>query len=206
MISGTTITTVIGGAGCDSTIPFAGDGMPAINGTLSNPKGIFIDQSGNIYVSDTLNQRVRMVNVSTGIINTIAGNGIADFTGDGGPATNASLYNPIGVAVDASGNVFIADSSNNRIRKVDGTTGVISTFAGSGTTSGYSGDGGAATAASLYNPNGVVVDLGNGIVYISDTGNDRIRSVGTDNTITTIAGDGYNHLGDDNVKATKASF
>ena len=113
--------------------------------------GVAVDSNGNIYIADTYNNRIRKVNSTTGIITTIAGNGTGGYSGDGGIATNATLYHPFGVAVDSNGNIYIADHNNNRIRKVNSTTGIITTIAGNGT-AGYSGDGGIATNAQLYYP------------------------------------------------------
>jgi hypothetical protein len=133
---------------------------------------VALDSAGNVYVADANNERVRKVDTS-GIITTVAGMGGAGYSGDGGPATSAGV-NPYDIAVDSAGNVYIADTANNRIRKVD-TSGIIRTIAGSGF-QGYSGDGGAATAAYLYAPYGVTVD-GLGIVYLSDSFNNRVRKV-----------------------------
>jgi hypothetical protein len=182
------IITTIAGNGTGS---YNGDGTQATNADISSPKGIACDISGNIYIADYSNQRIRVVSTS-GIINTIAGNGTAGYSGDGGQATNAEIHNPEGVAVDAAGNVYIADIANNRIRIVN-TAGIINTFAGNGT-AGYSGDGAAATAAKLNGPQGVAVDaLGN--LYIADQYNNVIRKVNTSGIISTVAGNvtqGYN--------------
>ena len=112
---------------------------------------------GNVYIADSWNHRIRKVTVSTGIITTIAGTGSGSYSGDNGAATSAALYYPWGVALDASNNIYIADSNNNRIRKVTVSTGIITTIAGTGTNS-YSGDGGAATSATLSSATGVAVD------------------------------------------------
>jgi hypothetical protein len=112
---------------------------------------------GNIFISDSFNHRIRRVTVSTGIITTIAGTGTASYSGDNGPATSATLYYPGGVAFDSLGNVYIADSSNNRIRKVTASTGFITTFAGTGSTT-FTGDNGPATSAGLYYPQDVTLD------------------------------------------------
>jgi len=162
------ITTIAGGASSYSTI---GDGGPAASASLSDPVGIALDASGNIFIADFGNQRIRLVSTS-GIITTVAGNGVAGFSGDGGLATSAQLFYPWGVAVDKSGNLLIADSSNQRIRKVS-TSGVISTVAGNGT-QGFSGDGGLATNAQLSGPVGIAVDA-SGNLFIAEEFNYRIR-------------------------------
>ena len=118
---------------------------------------ISLHHLGNIYIADQSNHRIRKVTVSTGIISTIAGTGIAGYSGDNGAATSATLYYPFGVALDTAGNVYIADTHNHRIRKVTISTGIITTFAGTGTAS-YSGDNGPATSAALNTPYGVAVD------------------------------------------------
>ncbi len=133
------IRKVNGSTGIISTIAgngtqgYSGDGAAATSAELHYPSGVFVDGSGNVFIVDELNSRIRKVNGSTGIISTIAGNGTLGYAGDGAAATNAELYNPLGVFVDASGNVFIADVTNNRIRKVNGSTGIITTIAGNGT-------------------------------------------------------------------------
>ena len=118
---------------------------------------ISLHHLGNIYIADQWNHRIRKVTVSTGIISTIAGTGASSYSGDNGAATSATLYTPRGVGLDTAGNVYIADTSNHRIRKVTISTGIITTFAGTGTAS-YSGDNGPATSATLYYPIGVAVD------------------------------------------------
>jgi type IX secretion system substrate protein/NHL repeat-containing protein len=165
---------------------FSGDGGQATAAELSLPTAVVIDSHGNLYIADDYNQRIRMVN-TVGIINTFAGNGTNSFGGDGGQATAAELFYPIGLALDATGNLYIADSQNSRIRKVT-TTNIISTIAGNGT-QGYSGDGGYATAAELKYPNGVALDVA-GNIYIADDVNNRIRRVTTAGIINTIAGNG----------------
>ena len=119
-----------------------------------------------MYISDYMNHRVRKVTVSTGIITTIAGTGLTSYSGDNGPATSAALYFPSGIAVDSSGNLYIADTNNNRIRKVTISTGIISTFVGTGATS-YNGDGITASSASLYFPGDVEVDSSGNKAYVS---------------------------------------
>ena len=191
------INTVAG----NGTEGYFGDGGPATNANLDGPWGIAVDVSGNVYFSDTFNQRVREVGTN-GIINTVAGNGMAGYSGDGVLATNASLFGPYSVAVDAYGNLFVTDCGNQRIREV-GTNGIINTVAGDGT-DGYSGDGGAATNASLHYPYGVAVDV-YGNLFIADTYNSLIREVGTNGIINTVAGGGENYPGDGGA-ATNASL
>ena len=137
-----TITTIAG----SGPRGFSGDGGPATAARLNSPADVAVDGSGNLYIADTGNDRIRKVDTS-GTITTIAGSGASGFSGDGGPATAARLNSPADVAVDGSGNLYIADTGNDRIRKVD-TSGTITTIAGSGA-SGFSGDGGPATAARL---------------------------------------------------------
>jgi sugar lactone lactonase YvrE len=195
------ITTVAG----DGTAGFSGDGGPATSASVASPFGLAIDAAGNLFIADTDNRRIRRVDGTTGIITTVAGDGTAGFSGDGLPATSASLAHPLGLAIDAAGNLFIADTDNHRIRRVDGTTGVIATVAGNGMT-GFSGDGGPATSASLYFPGGVAVDaVGN--LLILDRFNYRIRRVdGTTGVIATVAGSGMAGFAGDGGPATNASM
>jgi sugar lactone lactonase YvrE len=172
----------------------AGNGLIGLDGLavttdLVTPDGIAVDTSGNFYIAEYMEDRIDKVTASTGIITVVAGNNGRGSSGDGGAATAAQLYYPTGVAVDAAGNIYIADSANNRIRKVTVSNGIISTVAGTGT-AGFSGDGGSATSAALHKPLGVAVD-GNGNIYIADDGNERIRkvTVSTGN-ISTVAGNG----------------
>lgn len=170
---------------------YSGDGGPATAAALSIAEGIAVDASGNVYFADVSNQRVRRVDAATGTIQTVAGTWPRNYenNGDGGPATSASLFNPSGVAVDAQGNLFIADTSGNRVRKVSATTGLIETVAGGcPSPDGGLGDGGAATAACLNSPWGVGLDA-NGDIYIADTGNGRVRLVQS-GVIATVAGNG----------------
>jgi sugar lactone lactonase YvrE len=173
-----------------------GDGGLASNATLGNPQGLAIDAAGNIYVADSLDQVVRKVSAATNIISTVAGNPAAVALGDGRPATSARLNAPTGVAVDAAGNLYIADCGNNRVRYVDAVSGTITTIAGNGSTSGNLGDGGAATAASLYGPTDVAVDTA-GNLYIADSYHGRIRKVDVTGTISTAAGGGTPGAGAD---------
>jgi sugar lactone lactonase YvrE len=173
-----TITTVAG-TGAQG---YNGDGIPATSAELSLPSAVAVDAAGNIYIADTWNNRIRKIDTS-GMINTIAGTGFAGVLGDDGPATAAQVNEPLGVAVDSSGSVYIVDYGNSKIRKID-TSGKINTIAGTGSI-GNSGDGGPATAAFLNQPTGVAVDRA-GNVYIADNQNSRVRKVDTSGTITTI--------------------
>src|SRR5438046_2133895 len=146
------ITTVAG----NGVLGFAGDGGAATNASLNTPSGVALDASGNLYIADFCNDRIRKVDAATGIITTVAGNGSPAFAGDGGAATSASLNSPSGVALDASGNLYIADFFDNRIRKVDAASGIITTVAGNGTNA-FAGDGGTAKTASVIGPAGVAL-------------------------------------------------
>jgi trimeric autotransporter adhesin len=165
------ITTYAG----TGTVGSSGDGGQATLARLNNPQGVTIDASGNLYIADTNNHRIRLVTKSTGIITTVAGIGSYGYSGDGGPATQAQLNFPQSTAVDSSGKIYIADFNNNRIRLVTKSTGIITTYAGN-STYGYSGDGGLATRARLYHPRSVVIDT-SGNVFVSDGGNNVIRVV-----------------------------
>jgi uncharacterized protein (TIGR03437 family) len=182
---------------------FSGDGGPAIFASIyiaSNHNGMAVDAAGNVYIADDGHHRIRKVDTS-GIITTVAGNGQINFSGDGGAATGAALWRPSGVAVDAAGNLYIADTNNVRIRKVD-THGVISTVAGSGAI-GNGGDGGLATKAALFYPMGVAVD-GAGNIYIGDQNAYVVRKVNTAGIISTVAGNGDFGFSGDGGQATNA--
>ena len=187
----TTIAGTISGQ-CGSS----GDGSAAVNARLFYPNGIKLDPANNLYISDSSNNKIRLVN-SAGIIRTFAGTGTAGTSGDGHLAINAQLNYPMDVAIGLNGNIYIADSSNNKVRMVN-SAGIITTFAGIG---GYSmggssniGDGGDAISATLLNPSGVSADL-SGNVYIADTNNGRIRVVNSAGIITTFAGVGGSSMG-----------
>ena len=164
------ISTIAG----TGTQGFSGDGGPASSAQLAGPYGLALDSAGNLYIAEYANHRIRKVDAS-GDISTIAGTGALSFGGDGGPASSAQFNFPVGVALDGAGNLYIADESNHRIRRVD-ASGDISTIAGTGT-GGFSGDGGMASAAQINSPAAVVVDGASKYIYIADTGNDRIRRI-----------------------------
>jgi uncharacterized protein (TIGR03437 family) len=178
----------------------SGDGSAATSAQLNGPQGLAVDASGNLFIADTLNAKVRKVSTS-GVITTVAGNGTAGYGGDGSAAASAQLNLPIGVAVDSSGNLYIADFGNSRVRKVS-ASGAITTVAGSGSF-GYSGDGGPAAKAQLNGPQGVAVDTA-GNLYIADTENNLIREVTPGGLIATVAGSGVAGYSGDGGPATSA--
>ncbi len=178
---------------------------PATAAEFNTPVGVAFDSAGNLYIGDNSNSRVRKVNAATGIVTTVAGTGVAGYSGDGGAATSAQLNGPEVVALDSAGNLYIAEYYNNRIRKVAAATGIITTVAGNGTQN-YSGDGGAATSAALWSPTGVAVDSANNL-YIADFGNHRIRKVAAaTGIITTVAGNGTLGYSGDSGPATSAEL
>jgi uncharacterized protein (TIGR03437 family) len=178
---------------------FSGDNGPAMSAQLYFPTDVAVDSTGNLYIADTDNNRIRMV--ANGVITTIAGNGFGGFSGDNGRASDARLAGPQGVAVDSAGNLYIADTGNNRIREV--SNGVITTVVGNGLAE-FGGDNGAAANAQLNSPYGVAVDSA-GNLYIADTENQRIRKV-SNGVITTIAGNGTAGFSGDNGPATSAQL
>lgn len=186
--------TLVAGNG---TRGYSGDGGLAISAQLSGPNGLAVDTSGNVYISDSGNNRIRKV--SNGIITTFAGGGSA--FADSVPATSAQLNYPSGIAFDAQGNLYIADSYNFRVRRI--TNGVITTIAGNGT-QGYSGDNGLATSAQLNYASGIAIDA-QGNLYIGDYGNQRVRKVSS-GIITSVAGNGTYGCSGDNGLATSAQL
>jgi|ERR1035437_1318679 hypothetical protein len=178
------ITTVAG----NGTPGYTGDGGPATAAQLAGVFDVAVDASNNIYIDDDNNSVIRRVDAVTGIITTVAGNGTPGYTGDGGPATSATLRQPYGIYIDSINNIYIAEIGNFAIRKVTATTGIITTIAGG--TYGFAGDGGPATAAKFKNPVRITMDR-QGNLYISDQGDCRIRKVnGTSGIISTFAGNG----------------
>jgi sugar lactone lactonase YvrE len=253
-VSGTGTIYPFAGTGAGG---YSGDGGKATAAALSAPTGVVLDGAGNLYVADSGNHRIRKI-TPAGVITTIAGTGSAGFSGDGGPATSAQLFSPSALAFDGAGNLYVADTGNNRVRRI-GTDGRITTVAGTGVadqspegtpaleadlnvplgvavdrsgrlyiveedrvltiaadgtirtvagalySSGYNGDNVAASSALLDSPTGIAVD-GAGNVYVSDTDNQRIRKVGTDGIIRTIAGTGAEGFGGDGGPATAAQL
>ncbi len=201
------ITTVAGNYGSSGN-SFDGDGKVATSASMFHPSSMLYDSAGNLYISDTKNNAIRKVTASSGIISTVAGTGNPTglYNGDNGPAVKATLNNPVGIAMDASGsNLYIADTGNNVVRKVNLSNGTITTVAGNGT-AGFAGDGsGVSFATELNHPKGVAVDAA-GNLYIADTNNSRIRVVTTDGTINTIAGTGGFAYAGDNGLATSAEL
>ncbi|OLC19108.1 MAG: hypothetical protein AUH33_06225 [Chloroflexi bacterium 13_1_40CM_68_21] len=165
---------------------YAGDGGPALAASLARPLGLAVDAIGNIYIADSGNHVIRRIDKS-GTISTVAGTGNSGYAGDGGPASGAQLFAPYDVAIARDRTLYLADTYNHRVRKVD-TAGRISTIAGTGA-AGFAGDGGPGTAAQLNEPRGLWLD-GAGQLYIADSANNRIRLLSAGGTITTIAGDG----------------
>jgi uncharacterized protein (TIGR03437 family) len=173
------ITTVAGSGIFGST----GDGGPAVQASLNEPRGVAVDDAGNLYIADTRNHRIRRVSPD-GVITTVAGSGLPGDGGDGGQAASAGLNFPTGLAVDAAGDLYIADTGNHRLRKLTTASGLIQTVAGTGR-AGFDGDGGRAVQAALRGPSGVAVDAA-GNLYIADASNHRVRRVARDGTIDTV--------------------
>jgi hypothetical protein len=167
---------------------FTGDGGLATAARFKFPEDVVVAANGDLYVADTQNHVIRKVTAATGIVTTVAGNGSPGFSGDGGAATAARLNSPRGIQVAANGDLFIGDRSNSRIRKVLAATGIITTYAGTGT-AGYSGDGGLATLAKLKVPQGLHLTA-TGDLYVADAGNSVVRKINAAGIITTFAGTG----------------
>jgi DNA-binding beta-propeller fold protein YncE len=176
---------------------FAGDGGPAKHALLNGPFDVAFDANGDLYFSDTFNHRIRRVDTQTGIITTCAGSGESGYSGDGGPATRARLNEPYGIAIDKAANVYIADRHNHCVRRVDATSGVITTFAGNGAAV-FRGDGGPASRAGMVEPNGLALDPAHGRLFIADVADHRVRVVDlATGMISTFAGTGEaQHSGD----------
>jgi uncharacterized protein (TIGR03437 family) len=193
------ISTVAG----NGTAGYTGDGGAATSANLNDPQGVIVDSSGNIYIADTNNNAVRKV--SGGKITTIVGSptGSAGNSGDGGPGTSAQVFHPSALALDSAGNLLIADTSNELIRKLNLSTAIISTLAGQGNNPGFGGDGGLASRAQFSNPSGLAFDAA-GNLYIADTTNNRVRMIAPNGIISTVAGSSSSGYAGDGAAATKA--
>ncbi len=195
--------TIVAGGGTLS--PTQADGGPAVDAALDQPSAIALDAAGNLYIAETGANRIRKVNLASGIITTVAGNGTAGYSGDHGAAIAAALNAPAGIEANAAGDLFIADTGNNVIRRVDAFSGTIVTIVGTGT-AGYSGDHGDALQAELQAPQGIAVDT-TARLYIADTGNNVVRTVDpVTNVITTIAGTGNTGFSGDGGPAGSANL
>ncbi len=197
------ITTVVG----TGERGFAGDGGPGARATLNGPFDIGFDPAGNLYFSDTFNHRIRRVDAASGIVTTVAGRGEAGCSGDGGPAVEARFNEPYGIAVDRSGNIYVADRHNHSVRRIDGASGIVTTVAGNGS-AGFAGDGGPAGRAGLVEPNGLAFDPPQRLLFIADVADNRVRVVDlAAGTIATFAGTGEAaHTGDGGPAQAAAVF
>jgi hypothetical protein len=190
----------------NGTAGYSGDGGLATGAELNTPENLVFDGAGNLYFADQQNNVIRAVNSVTGIIETVAGNGTGGFGGDGGPATSAELQVPAAPAIDVYGNLYIADAGNEVIRKVEASTGIITSIVGTAGVSGYSGDGGPAASAELSSPLAVALDSA-GNLYIADDGNAAVRRVdAVTGIITTVAGTGTAGFLGDGGPATSAEL
>lgn len=196
-INSSGIITTIAGTG---TPGYSGDGGQATAAKINHAGQIIVNGAGTIFFADSYNNCIRKIDTS-GVISTIAGNGIGGFSGDGGPATTCQLNNPLGLVFDNGGNMYVADYNNNRIRKIS-TAGIISTYGGTGV-AGYSGDGVQATSSKLNHPNALIIDT-SGNLYITDNANHRIRKINTSGIIITVAGDGIGGFSGDGGSAIAA--
>jgi sugar lactone lactonase YvrE len=196
------ITTVVG----TGDKGFAGDGGPAAQALLNGPFDVCFDRAGNLFFSDTFNNRIRRVDAATSVITTVAGSGEKGYSGDGGPAVAAALNEPYGVVIDSNGYLYIADRLNRRVRKID-AGGVITTLVGTGEAA-YSGDGGPAARAGLAEPNGLAFGAGETRLYITDVADNRVRVVNlASGLIATFAGTGAaEHSGDGGPATAAGTF
>lgn len=194
-----TITTVAG----TGTAGYNGDNIPATDAMLNSPFGVAVTADGRLYISEKAGNRIRMVSID-GMITTIAGTGVMGYNGDSIAATAAQLTYPRGLCIGPDGSLYIADQGNNRERKIDAVTGIITTVAGTGVP-GFGGDSGPATAAVLNGPYAMAFD-GAGNMFITDVDNQRIRKIAGDGIITTYAGNGTGTYNGDGIPATAASL
>lgn len=184
---------------------YGGDGGPAVQATMNEPYGVLPDRNGNLFIVDRLNATIRRVDAKTGVMSTYAGTGQKGYGGDGGPATQALLKEPNALDLDPKGDLYIADVADNRIRKVDHRTGVITTVAGTGKRE-FAGDGGPAAQASIQGARGVAFDR-QGVMYICEREGNRIRRVDAHSgIITTVAGTGQKGYTGDGGPAIQATF
>jgi DNA-binding beta-propeller fold protein YncE len=176
---------------------YAGDGGPAAGALLNGPFDVGFDPLGNLYFSDTFNHCIRRVDARTGVITTCAGCGDAGYSGDGGPATRARFNEPYGIAVDNAANIYVADRHNHCVRRIDGSSGIVTIFAGNGS-SGFAGDDGPASRAGMVEPNGLALDPAQNRLFIADVADHRLRVVDlASGVIWTFAGTGEpEHSGD----------
>jgi DNA-binding beta-propeller fold protein YncE len=197
-----TISTVAG-TGAQG---YAGDGGAATQALLNNPFDLAFDPAGNLCLSDTYNHCIRRIDARSGLITTIAGTGEQGCAGDGGPATRAQMNQPYGMVIDRADNIYIADRLNGRVRRVDGSSGVMTTLAGDGSGK-YSGDGGPSTRAGLAEPNGLALDREHRRLFIADVADHRVRVIDlASGVITTFAGTGNGRHAGDGGPAAKADI
>jgi DNA-binding beta-propeller fold protein YncE len=185
---------------------YAGDGGPATRAQLNGPFDVGFDTSGNLYFSDTFNHCIRRVDAATSVITTLAGCGEPGYSGDGGPATGARFNEPYGIAIDRSGNVYVADRHNHCVRRIEAASGIVTTFAGNGC-AGFGGDDGPAARAAMSEPNGLALDPAQSRLFIADVADHRVRVVDlASGTIGTFAGTGEAEHSGDGGPATKAGI
>ena len=196
------IITTIAGTGLSG---YNGDGIQATAAKLTNPTSVAFDKTGNLYISDAGNNRIRKINITTGIITTLAGNGTSGYNGDNIPATSAQLNGMNEICTDSTGNIYIVDASNFRVRKVN-PSGIITTIAGSGGFSSLgTGDGAAATAATFNFISGIALDKSENI-YVGDWNAAKVRKIDKSGIISTVAGNGNYIYAGDNIIATSAQI
>ncbi|MGA8196907.1 MAG: hypothetical protein WB902_26500 [Acetobacteraceae bacterium] len=196
------IISTVAGTGAQG---YAGDGGAATQAELNNPFDLAFDPDGNLCFSDTYNHCIRRIDMRTGVITTIAGTGQQGFSGDGGRATEARMNQPYGIVIDRTGNIYVADRLNQRVRRID-TAGVITTLAGDGSGK-FSGDGGPSARAGLAEPNGLALDRDHHRLFIADVADNRVRAVDLDTgVITTFGGTGNGHHGGDGSPAIDADI